>query len=82
LKDKMTGLSYLVSEHDVTGIYKDKVWLVIWSNYSEYGVEKVFADEREAKKYIWHPDKMTGLYYSIEEVEVIKKKKECNIQAR
>jgi hypothetical protein len=74
LQDKMTGLSYLVSQHDVWGSYQDKVWLVIWSNYGEYGVEKVFTEEEDAKKYIRHRDKMTGLYYSIEEVEVFKKK--------
>lgn len=73
LKDKMTGLTYTVSEHDVEGVYHDDVWIVTWSNYMEYGVEKVFATEIDAKSYIRHRDKMTGLHYFMEQVKINKK---------
>lgn len=45
---------------------------IVWASerYEESFIDKIFFNENKAKEYIENRDKMTGMYYSIQETEV------------
>lgn len=48
-----------------------KVYIVLWSEFGDWGIEKVFYSFDEAENYIKLRDKMTGCTYVIEEKEIV-----------
>lgn len=47
-----------------------KVYIVLWSEFDNWGIEKVFYSYDKAERYIEFRDKMTGCTYVIEEKDV------------
>lgn len=47
-----------------------KAYLVYWTDYDEWGIDKVFDNEEKAKEYILYKPQMTGLNWDYFEKEV------------